>query len=312
MAVSWGARWRASLDAARRHSLSDSKKLTRRRNRVVSPWQKARTIKWRRLKWIDAKARTELIEREERIFRSGRLHRRRALWPISSALICVAAVALALDWFPKDRMGQRLEAPDPPLIQLPTVIRFPQATQPAQMMGQRIEKPDAPRTQLPTVIRFPRQSPQPKEIGQRLETQPIEPKQMLAGIASVIDGDTIEIHGRRIRLWGIDAPEESQLCRLNGKTWRCGQQSALALSSYIGLRTVSCEQRDIDRYGRAVAVCSIGQTRDLSEWLIRSGWALDYSRYSRGAYSDAQREAERTRRGMWQGQFDKPWEWRGR
>ena len=32
------------------------------------------------------------------------------------------------------------------------------------------------------------------------------------GTASVIDGDTIEIHGQRIRLDAIDAPESSQLC----------------------------------------------------------------------------------------------------
>jgi endonuclease YncB( thermonuclease family) len=35
----------------------------------------------------------------------------------------------------------------------------------------------------------------------------------LAGQASIVDGDTLEIHGTRIRLWGIDAPESSQLCR---------------------------------------------------------------------------------------------------
>jgi len=35
--------------------------------------------------------------------------------------------------------------------------------------------------------------------------------------ASVIDGDTIEVHGQRIRIHGIDAPESRQLCRLDGK-----------------------------------------------------------------------------------------------
>ena len=132
----------------------------------------------------------------------------------------------------------------------------------------------------------------------------------ISGIASVIDGDTIEIHGQRIRFWGIDAPEGSQLCRASGKPWRCGQQAALTLSNHIGKRTVTCKQRDRDRYGRVVAVCGIGQTPDLGDWLVRQGWALDWPRHSHGAYSHAQREAERTRLGMWRGQFDKPWELR--
>jgi endonuclease YncB( thermonuclease family) len=81
----------------------------------------------------------------------------------------------------------------------------------------------------------------------------------LAGVASVIDGDTIEIRGQRIRLYGIDAPESSQLCvRLTGERWRCGQQASFALADLIGRSTVSCQPRDRDRYGRIVAVCFKG------------------------------------------------------
>ncbi len=71
----------------------------------------------------------------------------------------------------------------------------------------------------------------------------------VAGIASVIDGDTLEIHGQRIRLHGIDAPESRQLCRLDGKPWQCGKDAANALAEKIARRPVTCEDLDRDRHG---------------------------------------------------------------
>ena len=134
-------------------------------------------------------------------------------------------------------------------------------------------------------------------------------QQVIVGVASVIDGDTIEIHGQRIRFWGIDAPESSQLCLIQGKPWRCGQRAALALSDWIGRRTVACNERGRDRYRRVVAVCTVAG-EDVAVWLVRLGWALDWPKYSKGKYAKQEDEAAAAKVGIWQGQFQMPWEWR--
>jgi endonuclease YncB( thermonuclease family) len=128
----------------------------------------------------------------------------------------------------------------------------------------------------------------------------------LIGQASVIDGDTIEIHGTRIRIFGIDAPESDQLCH-DGRSnrYRCGQKASNMLFDFIDRRPVECIEVDRDRYKRAVSVCSVGGT-DIADWLVRNGLALDWPQYSKGGYADAQAEAKRGRRGMWGGSFKEP------
>ena len=131
----------------------------------------------------------------------------------------------------------------------------------------------------------------------------------IIGIASVIDGDTIEIHGQRIRLFGIDAPESRQLCvRPTGKRWRCGKQASFALADHIGRVTVRCEQRDIDRYHRVVAVC-FRDAEALNRWMVANGWAVAYRRYSLDYVTDED-TARRNRTNIWSGEFDMPWDWR--
>ncbi|WP_416797306.1 thermonuclease family protein [Ciceribacter azotifigens] len=133
----------------------------------------------------------------------------------------------------------------------------------------------------------------------------------IIGVASVIDGDTIEVHGQRIRLNGIDAPESRQLCLdAAGRRYRCGQTAAFALDDFLAARRpVSCVQIDRDRYGRIVAECTAGGI-NVEDWLVREGHALDWPRYSKGAYADAEAEARAAKRGMWAGSFQRPWEWR--
>ena len=132
----------------------------------------------------------------------------------------------------------------------------------------------------------------------------------LIGKASVIDGDTLDIHGTRIRLWGLDAPESGQLCRGEDSVpYRCGAKSANALDSYIARRPVNCSPVTLDQYGRTVATCSVGGA-DIGDWLVRSGRALDWPEYSKGKYDAAQRDAEHAGLGIWIGSYVEPWLYR--
>lgn len=133
----------------------------------------------------------------------------------------------------------------------------------------------------------------------------------IVGVASVIDGDTLEISGVRIRLHGIDAPESRQQCvRLDGEFWRCGQQAALALSDRIGRTVIRCQPRDRDRYGRIIAVC-FKDTEDLDRWMVARGWAVAFRKYSLDYVGDEQ-SAKRGKLGIWSGSFEMPWDWRAR
>ena len=131
----------------------------------------------------------------------------------------------------------------------------------------------------------------------------------VTGRATVIDGDTIEIHGQRIRLHGIDAPESGQSCiDKNGSNYQCGQFSANQMAKYVSGQTVNCNVKDKDRYGRLVAACFV-KGEDINERLVLEGWAHAYTQYSRD-YVGSEKKAKRGKFGIWQGQFIEPWKWR--
>lgn len=151
-----------------------------------------------------------------------------------------------------------------------------------------------------------------------LQAAPVD--QPLSGRASVIDGDTLEIRGRRVRLWGVDAPEGRQSCTRGGQSYRCGTEAARYLDALIQDRPVVCTpQGRPDRYQRMVARCEAtaidertGETfrRDLGGWMVAGGWALDDPRYSDGEHAEQQAEAREAAKGLWAGAFIAPWDWR--
>lgn len=130
---------------------------------------------------------------------------------------------------------------------------------------------------------------------------------LTGAVERVSDGDTIDVGGQRIRLPGIDAPEWNQTCRTaNGGNWDCGKAAATRMRELTRNRTLSCRPEGHDRYGRLLAVCRNGSV-DIAEALVVDGYATATSRYAA-----AQAEARRAKRGIWQGQFDMPADWRRR
>ncbi len=136
----------------------------------------------------------------------------------------------------------------------------------------------------------------------------------LIGSARALDGDTIDLATRaygvvRIRLEGIDAPEGGQRCQLKWYgTWDCGRAATLALAQIIGDRTVSCDDRGTDKYGRTLGVC-FADGRDINSEMVRIGLAWAYVRYS-SMYVVQEKDARGARVGVWQATTQAPWDWR--
>lgn len=92
----------------------------------------------------------------------------------------------------------------------------------------------------------------------------------------VIDGDSLRIGERNIRIWGLDAPEWNQ---------PGGRQATAVMNALVAAGgSITCRTFYLDRYGRDVARCVTEHGRDLACEMIRSGAARDYTYYSDGYY----------------------------
>ena len=132
----------------------------------------------------------------------------------------------------------------------------------------------------------------------------------IAGRASVIDADTLEIHGERMRILDVDAPESRQKCKaLSGNEWNCGQWAANKLAEWIGQLTVTCETTRKDQYGRWLARCNAAGV-SVANWLAGHGWAVPYRDCECEEVRALSKDAELRNAGIWGGEFVMPWEWR--
>lgn len=111
----------------------------------------------------------------------------------------------------------------------------------------------------------------------KTEAQAQQSSALEARVSKILDGDTFTLSGesRRIRVWGLDAPEWDQ---------QGGSNATATLRSLISGKTLRCNVLDIDRYGRLVGQCFLPDGRDIAAEMIRSGAATEYCRYSRGFY----------------------------
>ncbi|MDB5559794.1 MAG: hypothetical protein JWQ36_2728 [Enterovirga sp.] len=125
----------------------------------------------------------------------------------------------------------------------------------------------------------------------------------LDGAVRVVDGDTVELGGRRLRLAGLDAPELAQRCERDGQLYPCGMAARDALRD-LAREGLTCRTASRDKYGRDLATCA-ADGRDVGTVLVSRGLAVAY-----GRYDSEESEARRRRLGLWAGRFERPSEWR--
>lgn len=124
------------------------------------------------------------------------------------------------------------------------------------------------------------------------------------GKAYAVDGDSLNIDGERLRLFGLDAPELEQNCFKGRASWPCGQRSKRHLANLIKGQVLVCESRGRGRYDRPLVICSTDEL-NINVTMVESGWAVDY-----GGYYSEEIRARKSKNGVWQGTFETPEQWR--
>ena len=147
-----------------------------------------------------------------------------------------------------------------------------------------------------------------------LKSQEIE---NIIGIAKVIDGDTIKIDSKKIRLFGIDAPEKKQFCKKPflsissisfKKDYPCGEISTNFLKKKIDNKIINCKSLGMDRYKRYIAECFKGK-KNINAFMVQNGQAVAYRKYS-PKFISYENNAKKEKLGLWAGTFEMPWVYR--
>ena len=128
------------------------------------------------------------------------------------------------------------------------------------------------------------------------------------GAAEVTGPAMLRLEGKRILLWGVDAPVRGQPCHAGNKTWDCATASAKTLLNLVGNQEIACEQRRIDQFGRVFAVCRAGEV-DINGALVEAGMAVALPKETTD-YVAAEAAAKAKGIGVWRGPFTAPADYR--
>lgn len=126
----------------------------------------------------------------------------------------------------------------------------------------------------------------------------------LGGVFRVVDGDSLDLGGRKLRLRAIDAPELSQTCLRGGVAWRCGVVARDTLRNLLAADSAVCSGGRQDKYRRLLVDCVAGRA-DVNAAMVLSGMAVAF-----GGYRAEEAAARQARRGVWAGEFERPSDWR--
>ena len=133
----------------------------------------------------------------------------------------------------------------------------------------------------------------------------------VSGRARIVDGDTLDVAGQKIRIEGIDAFESGQSCfDAKGREWACGQAGTAYLLKLTRGQTVNCRGQDYDPYDRLIADCRASDI-NLGAAMVEQGLALVFAKFS-ATYVDQEQQARKAGTGVWSGTFLTPWEYRSK
>ena len=124
----------------------------------------------------------------------------------------------------------------------------------------------------------------------------------------IVDGDTIVLNKEKIRFSGIDTPELKQTCLIDDLKVACGISAKILLVKKIGNAIPECISEGKDAYKRTLAECFVNG-ESLSKFLVRSGYAFAYRKYSTKFVEDEE-FAKANKLGMWAMTFQYPWDFR--